>query len=139
MVARGDLGMEIPSEKVPVAQKMMITKCNIAGKPVICATQVRETISYTATWNILSMTSDILSHQMLESMINNPRPTRAEMTDVANAVYDGTDCVMLSGESANGDFPDVAVSTMAAIVANAETGVDFYSQYSFIRYCCIPL
>ena len=90
-----------------------VTRCRLpAGKFVVCATQ------------------------MLESMIENPRPTRAEMTDVANAVYDGVDAVMLSGESANGEFPAIAVETMASIVANAEMGVDYQSQFSFIRWGC---
>ena len=109
MVARGDLGMEIPSEKVAIAQKYMITKANLAGKFVLTATQ------------------------MIASMETNPLPTRAEMTDVANAVFDGTDATMLSGESANGKFPDLAVATMAAIVQNAEAGVNAYQTFDFIR------
>ena len=106
MVARGDMGVEIPLEDVPVLQKQLIQKSYLAGKQVVTATQ------------------------MLDSMMKNPRPTRAEATDVANAIYDGTSCIMLSGETAAGKYPVEALETMVRIAEKAEESINYIKRFN---------
>ncbi|MBQ8510910.1 MAG: pyruvate kinase [Clostridia bacterium] len=106
MVARGDMGVEIPMEEIPIIQKKLISKAYNAGKPAITATQ------------------------MLESMTKHPRPTRAEITDVANAIYDGTSAIMLSGETAAGDYPVESVRTMALIATRTEGDIDYVERFN---------
>ncbi|NTV88790.1 MAG: pyruvate kinase [Clostridiales bacterium] len=110
MVARGDLGVEIPVEEVPVVQKSLIEKCYISGKPVITATQ------------------------MLDSMIRNPRPTRAEASDVANAIHDGTSVIMLSGETAAGKFPIESLEMMVKIAEKTESSIDYWKKFMNGRF-----
>ncbi|AUG56626.1 pyruvate kinase [Acetivibrio saccincola] len=114
MIARGDLGVEIPVEEVPIVQKMLIEKCYKNGKPVITATQ------------------------MLDSMIRNPRPTRAEASDIANAIYDGTSVIMLSGETAVGKYPVETLETMSKIAQKAEMSIDYWERFSKMQYDTSP-
>ncbi len=109
MIARGDMGVEIPGEEVPVLQKLIIKKVYNAGKPVITATQ------------------------MLDSMMKNPRPTRAEISDVANAIYDGTSAIMLSGETAAGKYPTQALQTMVRIAERTEQDIDYKKRFKAIE------
>ncbi len=114
MIARGDMGVEIPYEEVPVIQKMIIKKVYNSNKQVITATQ------------------------MLDSMMKNPRPTRAETTDVANAIYDGTSAIMLSGETAAGNYPVEAVKTMVRIAQRAEADIDYKKRFRILDACTEP-